>query len=867
MRKTLLLLLLFSVKLTYCQFNDDFSDGDFTANPRWSGLTSAFVVNAQQQLKTSLSSVAQVVTLSTPNKISLNALWEFTVQLNFDPSSTNLVRIYLISDQEDLRGSLNGYFIQIGETGTSDSYDLYRQTGNSIVKIIDGPPKNRANSNFLSTKLRITRDDFGKWELSTAITGSSNFNLEGSVVDLTFVDSQFFGIYCRYTATRSEGFMFDDFRVGELVPDQTPPRLLNIKVVDENTLSASFSEAILEASVGLLENYELKADRLRPISVMQISATVVHLVFSSAFASGRYTLLVRGLSDLKGNEMIGTDSAHTSYIVPYIANRGDLVINEILADPSPQIGLPAVEFIELWNTTQHYIDLTGWKYQDISSVHTFLPDTIEPFAYVILCARVDVELYRPFGKTIGLSPWPTLNNDRDQLTLINQHQSVIDEVNYTDVWYKDAVKKQGGYSLELVDPQNRCLGIQNWQASASETGGTPGKQNSIYKRQQTLIPPKLLSITVMDSLSLVLRFDNIVDSLSASVAANYRLNNGIGMPINVIPISPFFESVLLRFDTAIPKGVEHSLSISNLTDCAGNVVAASNSTSRVFIAKDIMPGDVLISEVMVNPNNGAADYVEVYNNTDHVFDLSTLKLANVDANGNVATGRPISSVTVHLLPKTYWVLTSDFASVKQQYRVEYNNHFTELVSMPPYPNLKGSVVITGDFGVIDRFDYLEEMHFPLLRAVKGVALERVSFDRPTNESGNFKSAAQAIGFGTPTFKNSQAANSISKNRVWLKHKVFSPDGDGVDDLLTLNYELEKGDYVGSVAVYNERGMLVKQILRNNTLPKIGTLIWDGTNESGNLNRVGVYIIKFEAFTLDGKSTIFNLACVLAAKLN
>lgn len=51
--------------------------------------------------------------------------WEFTVQINFDPSATNRARIYLISDQENLNGSLNGYSLQIGESGTTDSYDLY----------------------------------------------------------------------------------------------------------------------------------------------------------------------------------------------------------------------------------------------------------------------------------------------------------------------------------------------------------------------------------------------------------------------------------------------------------------------------------------------------------------------------------------------------------------------------------------------------------------------------------------------------------------------------------------------------------------------------------------------------------------------
>ena len=64
MRKTLLFLLLLSVKLTFGQFRDNFNDGNFTFNPVWSGQASLFSINAAKQLKSSLSVVAQTISLA-----------------------------------------------------------------------------------------------------------------------------------------------------------------------------------------------------------------------------------------------------------------------------------------------------------------------------------------------------------------------------------------------------------------------------------------------------------------------------------------------------------------------------------------------------------------------------------------------------------------------------------------------------------------------------------------------------------------------------------------------------------------------------------------------------------------------------------
>ena len=71
MGKTLLFFMLLSVKLTFGQVHDDFSDGDFLLKPTWIGQTDQFKINNFRQLQTVLSAENQSVNLSVPQMLRL----------------------------------------------------------------------------------------------------------------------------------------------------------------------------------------------------------------------------------------------------------------------------------------------------------------------------------------------------------------------------------------------------------------------------------------------------------------------------------------------------------------------------------------------------------------------------------------------------------------------------------------------------------------------------------------------------------------------------------------------------------------------------------------------------------------------------
>src|SRR5580765_8306318 len=97
-------------------------------------------------------------------------------------------------------------------------------------------------------------------------------------------------------------------------------------------------------------------------------------------------------------------------------NRYDVVIDEIMADPTPQVGLPNNEWIELKNTTSAPINLQNWRIGDATGQSGPLPNfTLQPDSFVIVCTGSAVAAMSVSGTTISVTSFPSLDNNGDQL--------------------------------------------------------------------------------------------------------------------------------------------------------------------------------------------------------------------------------------------------------------------------------------------------------------------------------------------------------------------------------------------------------------------------------------------------------------------
>ncbi len=873
MKNSLVIFLLLSWNCAFSQLNDDFSDGDFTTGTVWSGSNASndFTIVANQLRSNSIALNTNFY-LSTPNTLATTCTWEFWCNLQFATSSTNYVDIYLTSDQANLQtANINGYFVRIGDT--KDDICLYKRTGakaNSI-KIIDGIDGSVASSTNNLIKIKVTRTAANLFILERDMTGtgSSYFN-KGSVTDATITTSSFFGIYIQQsTASFQQKHFFDDFKIDVYVPDTTPPQLLSATAIDGLTVEADFNEAVDNVGATMIANYSVDNGVGSPVSVATTSDPSKYLLtFSNSLNTANYILTANNITDKSGNTVTNT-TANFNYVKPYLAIPNDIVINEIFADPSPQIDLPTSEFIELWNTTNIAIPLKNWIYSDGTSTFKFTQQVINANEHVILCAVADVANFQSFGTVIGLSPWPSLNNSGDNLILKNEQGTTINMVNYLDTWYKDAVKKQGGWSLELINPTAICSGIQNWTASIDPSGGTPGKQNSVYNINATTDPLKVLSASVIDSVTLLVTFNHFTNNLSAAQTTNYTLNNGVANPIAALPVSPNFDQDTLKFAPPLARGNNtYTLTVNNVTDCAGTLIADGSNTADFIFPNKITKGDLLINEVLFNPRPNGVDFVEVYNNSANILDLKDLRIATI-AKDTLSGVKVITSVQSLIKPTEYRVLTTSPDNIKQEYQTENPNAFLKLASMPSFSDASGTVVLVrGDSLLIDQFNYTSKMHFQLLKDPQGVSLERSSFKRPTNDPGNFRSAAASVGFATPGYKNSQYIDDItSEEQFFLSSKTFSPDNDGFEDELQINYHFDKPGLIANVTVYNDQGVLIRKLVKSTTVTTDGAFNWDGLNEFSERATTGIYIIYADFFDLDGNLKKFKKACVLASKLN
>jgi hypothetical protein len=144
---------------------------------------------------------------------------------------------------------------------------------------------------------------------------------------------------------------------------------------------------------------------------------------------------------------------------------GSIVINEIMADPTPLVGLPDAEWIELFNAGKELVRLKDWELTVGSSVKV-LPDSVIPAGqFIIVCAAKTAPEMKKYGKTVVLPTFPALRNSGNLLTLINATDSIVDRIDYSDSWYGNNSKKDGGWSLERIDPERVCGQPANWGAS------------------------------------------------------------------------------------------------------------------------------------------------------------------------------------------------------------------------------------------------------------------------------------------------------------------------------------------------------------------------------------------------------------------
>lgn len=845
--------LLFSTCLRInAQWTDNFNDGDFTSNPEWFGDSSLFQID-QGWLRLNAPNHSDTAMLSVKSDVGLNAIWQGTVKLLYNPSSSNYAKIYLMSNNSNLISSTEAYYIKIG--GSEDEISLYLIKDNSEIKLIDGRNK-VLNSPSVDIKFKVTRNKTHEWELFSDSNSSGVFVSEGSCIDSSILSSSYFGVQCRYTSTRSDKFYFDNFSVdGEVFLDTIPPSIIQHEITNVNIWDLYFSEPIDTSSISPNNIFIYPSSKQLKHFTFKEDENLLSLEFDHGLSHGIPLFLnLDSIRDTAGN------------IMPQIQLEGfftnddslvfkDIIINEMMIDPSPPVSLPEIEYIELLNRSKYHLNLHLWSIADTKDTCVFPKYIMKPGEIICLVDEKEKSNWINKSNTLFVNNLPGLNNDADYLQLYTKHFQKMDSICYTQQWYGSETKKEGGWALERINPNFLCPHSSNWKASLDESGGSPGFINSVFEDSISDAEPIETKILALNNKRL-----------------EFMINKPIFYPIktNQLNFSPELSiksllhnnrNIIIDFKDGHDSTSVFHLKVSEWKDCYNNELP--DLKLEFSFPGEVISGDIVINEILFNPYTGGSDFVEIYNASNKTIDMFSWCWANFEGD-SISNIEIASEVYLPIKPNHYMVFSKDPENICMHYSPCADTTFYTS-KLPPYNDEYGSVILLNPrHQMFDRFDYNYNLHFPLINNAEGVSLERISPTRPSDQASNWHSASSLIGYASPGYKNSQSVPEGAQTEAFYLHPtIFSPDNDAYNDIVTINYNLGKPGFFGSIKIYNENAMIVRDLVVNQLFSTEGSYSWDGIDNDYQKSPVGYYIVLMEVFNDTGQLLKYKSTVVLA----
>ncbi len=236
--------------------------------------------------------------------------------------------------------------------------------------------------------------------------------------------------------------------------DLIPPTISYCLALSNTAVDVLFSENVEQSSAENVDNYSLNPGGYTPSLAQRdpVNFALVHLTFD-LLPNNSYTLFANDVLDLFGNPAIDITCEFT---VNVTVAPGDVVITEIMYDDTETTD---AEWVEIHNTTNNPIDISGWVLTDDDvypgnggeGVIEIPAGTIlAANGFAILC-RVDLpEINDEVICTPLIGSW-TLGNNGDNLALFTAASGgmLVDgslSVNYPDLAFSNA-----GNSIEKCD--------------------------------------------------------------------------------------------------------------------------------------------------------------------------------------------------------------------------------------------------------------------------------------------------------------------------------------------------------------------------------------------------------------------------------
>ena len=591
------------------------------------------------------------------------------------------------------------------------------------------------------------------------------------------------------------------------IPSETDEVIMSIPILNSGTSIFSGMVQVFFNNV-IINQAAINSGNIGDIVLVDISIGT----FNSGFNEMSLSLIVE--NDENENDNTGLDTLKIRY--PF----GTILINEFMSAPNND----QAEFVELFAFRN--LNMVEWSISD-NHLDPVLLNTISvssgDFIVVLSDSNMmdildgNAHLFFPFN-------FPSLNNSGDGIYLFDHTESVIDSLNYDTDWPLTSER-----STEKIRQSYTSNGSSNWLLADENISMTPGANNSVMVLDVD-------GMIILDSITyspIPPYPDSVVTILIPIVNAGVESFDGTfsiemyddEIGDGTIPIISMGDTIII--ESKIVSSISGLHSISIILDIVddGNY---ENNIATFLLPVRYLFGSVLVNEFFPLPDSTESEFVEIIPQTN--VNINNWTIRDLGGAKGVLPNLDISAFT-------YCLITDDssFLDIIPD---------TSILILPGngLPGLNNSsetiYILDHTESVIDSLQYNENWSLMDSRSV-----EKYRITDTSNEPNNWGISVGEAG-KTPGFQNSLFFSDLpSKGRVTISPDPFSPDGDGIDDELTITYSLP---YLGAAIrweIIDMAGRVIAKPYYNYQVGQNGKLKWNGKRDNGKSARIGIYVMK------------------------
>ena len=368
------------------------------------------------------------------------------------------------------------------------------------------------------------------------------------------------------------------------------------------------------------------------------------------------------------------------------SRKTGIVFSEIMWKPAPRTDGNNVEFLEIYNSTPWFQDISSYQIVCADMNYTFPSNTIIPGGAFFVIAASPQSIQNVYGLTTNVfGPYSGSLKHSETLQLIDEQGAVLLTVPYTDVYPWPVAADGTGHSIVLANPSYGEGDPRAWDIS-DVVGGSPGQVDAFHPsplRSVVIneILPHSENPTVPQFIELYNHSTNSVDVSGCILTDDPSTNKFVIPGGTVIEPAGFVSFTQAQFGftlngagetlyfikpdnsrilDAVQFGAQaNGVSYGRWPDGANDFYAFTTNTPGTNNSA-IWIGDIVINELMYDPISGNDDdqYIELYNKGTNTINL---------AGWQFTSGVTFTFPSITIAPNGYLVVAKNMTNLSGKY--------------------------------------------------------------------------------------------------------------------------------------------------------------------------------------------------------